>query len=313
MSTPAASPTHELQTRLQAASAACETVVLGKARPIRLALACLLARGHLLIQDVPGVGKTTLAHVLAHVLQLDNRRVQFTSDLLPADVLGTSIYERETGRFHFHAGPVFAELVLADEINRAPPKTQSALLEAMEEEQVTIEGETRALPQPFFVIATQNPREQAGTYPLPESQLDRFLMCISLGFPDERAERELLTGRDRRRMIAELAPVLSPQELGALQRESARVHTSDALLDYVQGLLAASRAPDLFADGLSPRAGLALLGAARAWALLDGRDHALPEDVQAVLGPVVNHRLQPLDGAERGAASERLIAAVPLN
>jgi len=313
MSTPATKPTHDLQSRLQAAGTACERIVLGKSRPIRLALACLLARGHLLIQDVPGVGKTTLAHVLAHVLRLDYRRIQFTSDLLPADVLGASIYEREAARFRFHPGPVFAELVLADEINRAPPKTQSALLEAMEEDQVTVEGETRALPRPFFVIATQNPREQAGTFPLPESQLDRFLMCISLGFPDARAERELLTGSDRRRMIAGLEPVLAPDELLTLQEEVERVHASDALLDYVQGLLAASRAPDRFTAGLSPRAGLALLGAARAWALLDGRDYVMPEDVQAVVGAVVDHRLQPLDGPEHGGASERLVAAVPLS
>ncbi|MDZ7749952.1 MAG: AAA family ATPase [Halofilum sp. (in: g-proteobacteria)] len=306
------SPT-ESRPRLDAAAAACAHIVLGKEREIRLALACLLAHGHLLIEDVPGVGKTTLAHALARVLDLEYRRVQFTSDLLPADVLGTSIFERDTGAFRFHPGPVFTQLLLADEINRAPPKTQSALLEAMEEQQVTVEGETRALPRPFFVIATQNPREQAGTFALPESQLDRFLMRISLGFPGRDAERELLDGNDRRRLIDGLDPVMSPAELVDLQAAAGRVHASAALLDYVQRLLAASRAGDRFVAGLSPRAGIDLLQAARAWALLDGREFVLPEDVQAVLGPVVDHRLQPLDGDHATAQGQALVETVPVD
>ena len=303
----------DLQQRLQRAEAACARIVLGKRERIRLALACLLARGHLLIEDVPGVGKTTLAHTLAHVLRLDYRRIQFTSDLLPADVLGASIYERESGTFHFHPGPVFAELVLADEINRAPPKTQSALLEAMEEQQVTVEGETRMLPSPFFVIATQNPREQAGTYPLPESQLDRFLMCVSLGFPDTDAERELLGGNDRRTLIRSLPVVMSAHELEALQQAVTRIHAADALLDYVQRLLRESRRGDRFVAGLSPRAGLALLGAARAWAMLAGRDYVLPEDVQAIVPSVVDHRLHNVDGGEAEAPSTRLLNTVAVD
>ena len=297
--------------RLDAVLAEAGAIILGKDPTIRLALTCLLARGHLLLEDVPGVGKTTLAHALAHVLQLQYRRVQFTSDLLPADVVGASIFERETGTFRFHPGPIFAELVLADEINRAPPKTQSALLEAMEEEQVTVEGETRALPAPFFVIATQNPRDQAGTYPLPESQLDRFLMRLSLGFPGQDAERELLGGRDRRERIAHMRTLLSPAELRELQAQAEAVHVAPAILDYVQGLLAASRDGDRFVAGLSPRAGLSILAAARAWALIAGRDYVLPEDVQSVMGPVVDHRLQALDDA-REAPGERLRADVAL-
>jgi MoxR-like ATPase len=301
-----------LHDRLQQAEAACERIVVGKPRPIRLAFACLLARGHLLIEDVPGVGKTTLAHTLARVLDLEYRRIQFTSDLLPADVLGASIYHRESATFHFHPGPVFADLVLADEINRAPPKTQSALLEAMEEQQVTVEGETRVLPDPFFVIATQNPREQAGTYPLPESQLDRFLMCISLGFPDEGAERELLSGRDRRAMVRTLSAVLSPHDLLALQKSVADIHVAAPVFDYVQGILRESRRGDRFLAGLSPRAGLGILSAARAWALLTGRDYVLPEDIQAILPSVVDHRLHNIDGNASGAPSEHLLNTVVL-
>ena len=288
------------------------SVVLGKRHVIRLALSCLLARGHLLIEAVPGVGKTTLAHALAHVLHLQYRRIQFTSDLLPADVLGASIFERESSTFRFHPGPVFAELVLRDEINRAPPKTQSALLEAMKEGQVTIEGKTRALPDPFFVIATQNPREQAGTYPLPESQLDRFLMCLSLGFPDTKAERELLSVHDRRHLIRDMQAVLDPARLRDLQARAETIHLAPAIPDYVQALLAASRDGDRFVAGLSPRAGLSLIASARGWALLAERDYVLPEDVQTVLGPVVDHRLQSLDSGDRGRPGERLQAEVPL-
>lgn len=266
--------------------------VLGKEHQIKLALATILARGHLLIEDLPGVGKTTLSHVIAGTLGLHFNRVQFTSDMLPADILGVSIYERESGSFTFHPGPIFSQLVLADEVNRATPKTQSALLEAMEEKQVSIEGKTYPLPAPFFVIATQNPAYQIGTFPLPESQLDRFLMVISLGYPEQSAERALLAGRDRRDMLKEITPVLQPEELMTLQQQARQVHTSAALIDYVQALLTFSRESSHFLTGLSPRAGLALLGAARAWALLEGRNHVMPEDVQTVLPHVAAHRLQ---------------------
>ncbi len=279
-------------------------VILGKGRAIRLALACLLSGGHLLIEDLPGVGKTTLAHALAITLGLRFQRIQFTSDLLPADILGVSVYDQEQRAFAFHPGPIFAQVILADEINRATPKAQSALLEAMEERQVTVEGRTRPLPQPFFVIATQNPFHQTGTFPLPESQLDRFAMAISLGYPDARAERALLKGEDRRRLLKALRPVLAPEGLVAIQEAVSGVHASEALLDYIQALLAASRAGD-FAMGLSPRAGLILLHAARAWALLEGRGHVLPEDVQAVLPSVVRHRL-----GEKGGRA--LLDAVPV-
>ncbi|MCA3131471.1 MAG: AAA family ATPase [Betaproteobacteria bacterium] len=266
-------------------------IVLGKETQLKLAIACLLARGHLLIEDLPGVGKTTLAHALARTLGLQFQRVQFTSDLLPADILGTSVYDRDTGSFTFHPGPVFTQVVLADEVNRATPKAQSALLEAMEEQQVTIDGQTRSLPEPFFVIATQNPSFHVGTFPLPESQLDRFLMRIELGYPDPAAERALLAGQERRTLIHDLAPVLTPAALVALQGEVRQVHTAAALLDYVQNLLTHSRRAPEFGAGLSPRAGLALLNAARAWAFMHGRGAVLPEDVQAVLPSVVGHRL----------------------
>jgi MoxR-like ATPase len=269
------------------------TIILGKQHQLRLALACLLARGHLLIEDLPGVGKTTMAHALATTLGLHYQRIQFTSDLLPADILGVSIYNRDSGGFQFHPGPVFSNIVLADEINRATPKAQSALLEAMEERQVTVEGETRRLPQPFFVIATQNPLHQIGTFPLPESQLDRFLMRIELGYPDDQAERILLQGEDRRKLLDGIAPALSPGRLLEVQSQVDTVHVSDALLDYLQALLGYSRRAPHYQNGLSPRAGLALLHSARAWAFLEGRDLVLPEDLQVVLPAVISHRLQP--------------------
>jgi MoxR-like ATPase len=268
------------------------SVVLDKEHEIRLALACVLARGHLLIEDLPGVGKTTLAHVLAQTLGLQYHRIQFTSDLLPADILGVSIFDQAQGGFHFQPGPIFAQLILADEVNRATPKAQSALLEAMEEHQVTVEGETRALPEPFFVIATQNPTYQIGTFPLPESQLDRFLMRISLGYPGVEGERELLKGRDRRELLQTLQPCLEAGQLLALQRTVPEIHTAEAILDYVQALLAHSRQSPRFDHGLSPRAGLALLHSAQAWAFMDGRDHVLPEDIQTLLPHVAAHRLR---------------------
>jgi len=281
-------------------------LIVGKQHVLRLALTCVLARGHLLIEDVPGVGKTTLAHVLARLLGLDFQRIQFTADMLPADILGVSIYDRTEGLFHFHPGPIFAQLVLADEINRATPKTQSALLEAMEERQVTADGETRELPDPFFVIATQNPRTQTGTFGLPESQLDRFLMCISLGYPDAAAERELLAGGDRRLMLKEVPARLDAETLLAWQAHVDNVYVAPALLDYVQALLAASRSSPRWELGLSPRAGLALLRAARAWAMVDGRAQVVPEDVQAVLPSVAGHRLNWLDGENADHIGELL-------
>jgi MoxR-like ATPase len=288
-------------------------IILGKEAQIRLALACLLARGHLLIEDIPGVGKTTLAHVLARSLGLGFQRIQFTSDMLPADILGVSIYERASGEFRFHPGPIFSQLILADEVNRATPKTQSALLEAMEEHQVTAEGETRKLPEPFFVIATQNPTEQVGTFPLPESQLDRFLMRIELGYPDRSAERALLSGTDRRDLLAGLAPCMTPEELAGLQAQAQRVHAAPALLDYVQAIVEHTRRSPDFSAGLSPRAALALLRSARAWALIEGRDSVIPEDVQAVLPGVAGHRLRPAHNATHGIDLQAmLLAAVPI-
>ncbi|MFN7645074.1 MAG: AAA family ATPase [Burkholderiales bacterium] len=283
--------------RIQAVAAQVGSVVVGKQPQIRMALACLLARGHLLIEDVPGVGKTTLAHALSISLGLQFKRVQFTNDLLPADIVGISIFERDNNRFVFHPGPVFSQVLLADEINRASPKTQSALLEAMEERQVSVDGEPRRLPEPFFVIATQNPQDQIGTFPLPESQLDRFLMCIELGYPDPKSERALLEGADRRDMVARLEPRMTPADLVEAQRSLKSIRTSPALLDYVQNLLTHSRRAANFSEGLSPRAGLALLQAARAWAMLDGRNHVLPDDVQAVLVAVAGHRLRPAKGS----------------
>ena len=290
-------------------------VILGKERQIRLAVACLLARGHLLIEDIPGVGKTTLAHTLAAVLGLQFQRIQFTSDLLPADILGVSIYERDNSRFRFHPGPIFSQVILADEVNRATPKTQSALLEAMEEHQVTAEGETRPLPEPFLVIATQNPSNQIGTFPLPESQLDRFLMRIELGYPDGAAERALLQGVDRRDLLPKLTAALQPAELSTLQAAARAVHVSSALLDYLQALVDYSRRSPDFVSGLSPRAALAMLAAARAWALMEGRNQVLPEDLQAILPGVVGHRLFVARDSTRvngNAVSDQLIEAVPV-
>ncbi|RZI41557.1 MoxR family ATPase [Herbaspirillum sp. HC18] len=292
-------------------------VVVGKDRQIRQSLVCLLAGGHLLIEDVPGVGKTTLAHALAISLGLKFNRLQFTSDLLPADVVGISIFNREKNGFIFHPGPVFTQVLLADEINRATPKTQSALLEAMEERQVTADGVTRALPSPYFVIATQNPAHQVGTFQLPESQLDRFLMCLSLGYPDAAAERALLMGEDRRIMLKSLPTAMQPEELLAAQAALKNIHTSPSLIDYVQALAQASRQSGLFAEGMSPRATIALLHASRAWAALEGRNHVIPEDVQAVLVPVVAHRLRPLKSGGSSALGSRdlvlqLMKSVPV-
>jgi MoxR-like ATPase len=290
-----------------------QRVILGKERTLRLALCCLLARGHLLIEDIPGVGKTTLASALARCLGLKLRRVQFTSDLLPADIIGNVIFDRERGGFVFHAGAIFAQVVLADEINRATPKTQSALLEAMEERQVTVDGESHALPAPFFVIATQNPHHQIGTFPLPESQLDRFLMRIDLGYPDRAAEREMLTGPDRRGIVEALTPALPVERLIALQERVTTVVVAPPLLDYLLDLLALTRAQRPPGSGLSPRAGLALQRAAQAWALMAGREMVIPEDVQAVAGSVMAHRLRselPGSGSDGRVLAESIIRAV---
>lgn len=284
-------------------------IILGKPEAVRLAIACLLAKGHLLIEDLPGMGKTTLAHMLASLVGLHYQRIQFTSDLLPADLIGVSIYDRTAEQFHFHPGPVFSQLVLADEINRATPKTQSALLEAMEEHQITAEGETRPLPEPFFVIATQNPAHQVGTFPLPESQLDRFLMRISLGYPDPVVERQLLQGKGGRDSLAHLQPVIDTGKLQQWQAEAQQVHVADPLLDYVQALLLESRSGQ--GHGLSPRAGLALLNAAKCWAWLGGRMQVLPEDVQAVWPSVADHRLSD-QAASDGSVSLRILQSVAI-
>jgi len=290
------------------------TVIVGKPAQVRDCVACLLAGGHLLIEDVPGVGKTTLAHALARSFGLQFSRVQFTADLMPSDLLGVSIYERAREAFVFHPGPVFAQVLVADEINRASPKTQSALLEAMEEKQVTVEGETRALPTPFFVIATQNPHDQLGTFALPESQLDRFLMRISLGYPDRAAERELLNGADRRGMVDAMRNMLSPVDLQALQQKVMQVHAAEPLITYVQDLVAATRSGRWFLQGLSPRAGIAVMRAAKAQALLAGRDYVAPDDVQAILPQTISHRLLPAGDAGRGPMEQvrAMMEAVPL-
>jgi MoxR-like ATPase len=288
--------------------------IVGKPEQLQQAVVCLLAGGHLLLEDVPGVGKTTLAHALAHSFGLQFSRVQFTADLMPSDLTGVAVFERSRDAFVFHPGPLFAQVLLADEINRASPKTQSALLEAMEEGQVSVEGQTRPLPQPFFVLATQNPLEQVGTYALPESQLDRFLMRISLGYPSRDAERELLASHGRRSLADALPAVITPAQLQALQAQVLQVHASDALLDYVLDLAEASRNGQWFVQGISPRAAIALLRAAKAQALVSGRDFVAPDDVQAVLPQVIAHRLQPVPSAGRGAVAQvqAMMQAVPL-
>lgn len=305
---------NDAQQKLKSLVDQLNTVIVGKSAQVRDCVACLLADGHLLIEDVPGVGKTTLAHALARTFGLQFSRVQFTSDLMPSDLSGVSVYERGKEAFVFHPGPLFAQVLLADEINRASPKTQSALLEAMEEKQVTVEGETRALPQPFFVIATQNPHDQLGTYALPESQLDRFLMRISLGYPDRAAEQELLAGNDRRQMVDALRPLLTAPELKSLQQQVLQVHAAQPLLDYVLDLMAATRSGRWFVQGLSPRAGIAVVRAAKAQALLNGRNYVAPDDVQAILPQTVAHRLTPVGDAGRGAVEQvrAMLEAVPL-
>lgn len=308
----AAAPSAEGLTRqrLDAAIAQVNDVLVGKNRPVRTAFACLLAGGHLLIEDIPGVGKTTLAHALAITLGLSFQRIQFTSDLLPSDIVGVSVFDRGSDAFRFQPGPIFAQLLLADEINRATPKTQSALLEAMAEAQVTVDGASRALPQPFFVVATQNPLDMAGTYPLPDSQLDRFMLRVALDYPDAEAERRLLTGEDRAAMLERLAACLSGPEILDLRRQAHAVTASPSLLDYVQALVTASRKHPDIRTGLSPRAGLALLACARAWALLGNRDYTLPEDVQAVFVAVAGHRLIPSRNAARDALAQALLESV---
>lgn len=291
--------------KIHAVATQVSHIVVGKDLQIRQSLVCLLAGGHLLIEDVPGVGKTTLAHALAVSLGLKFNRIQFTSDLLPADVVGISIFDREKNGFAFHPGPIFTQVLLADEINRATPKTQSALLEAMEERQVTADGVTRDLPEPFFVIATQNPTHQIGTFQLPESQLDRFLMCLSLGYPDAASERALLMGEDRRTLLKAMRMAMQPEELMAAQQALKQIHISSSLIDYVQALAQASRQNGFFAEGLSPRAAIALVQAARAWAAMEGRNHVIPEDVQAILVPVTAHRLRPLKSSGGTALGSR--------
>ena len=298
--------------RLTVALNALDQIVLGKPKQVRLSLACLLAGGHLLIEDIPGVGKTTLAQGLAHVLGLQWQRVQFTSDLLPADLLGVAVFDRHSQQFDLRRGPVFTQLLLADEINRASPRTQSALLEAMAERQVSLDGVTHALPAPFFVVATQNPHEQLGTYPLPESQLDRFLMCLSLGYPGAAQERQLLREPMPGQRLPQAPAVLDAAQVQALQTQVAQQRAAEPLLDYVQALLAWTRNQPTLLQGLSPRAGQGLMRAAAAWALLQGRDWLLPEDVQAVLPAVAGHRLRPRDGGNASAVIAQLLVSVPV-
>lgn len=291
------------------------TIVLGKERQLELAFTCLLAKGHLLIEDLPGMGKTILSHGIAAALGLDYQRIQFTSDMLPADITGASLFNQQTTTFEFRQGPVFTHLLLADEINRATPKTQGALLEAMEERQVTTDGVTRPLPQPFFVIATQNPTEQMGTFPLPESQLDRFLMCISLGYPDAVVERELIVGKDRRALVSAMPQSLTLEQLNTLQARVESIHLSDAVVDYIQKLVNHTRQDDALSYGISPRGTLALVRAVKAYALLKHRDYVVPEDVQQVLHAIFAHRLPEsrLSGNNTDASAvRRLLTAVPV-
>jgi MoxR-like ATPase len=300
--------------RLMAAQRAVNDILLGKDGQVRLAFCCLLARGHLLIEDVPGVGKTTLAHAVARVIGSEYQRIQFTSDLLPADILGVSIYKRERDAFEFHPGPIFSQVILADEVNRATPKTQSALLEGMAEGQVTIENQTHVLPGPFFVMATQNPVDLVGTFPLPDSQLDRFLLSLSLGYPDAAAERELLTSEDRALVLARTNTLLSPDDVLSLQADCERIFVSDNLLDYIQALLRETRDERWFETGLSPRAGIALLRASRAHAFLEGRDYAMPEDVKAIFPGLARHRLSPTSGFSDSSEEQihKLLDQVPI-
>ncbi|HKM37240.1 MAG TPA: MoxR family ATPase [Thiopseudomonas sp.] len=303
-----------MRTQIEACIQAVNQVILGKEHAVQLAMACLLARGHLLIEDLPGMGKTTLSHALAQVLGLKYQRIQFTSDVLPGDILGTSVFDRETGQFIFHPGPVFTELLLADEINRATPKSQSALLEAMEEGQVTIEGATRPLPEPFFVIATQNPVSQGGTFSLPESQLDRFLMRLSLGYPSTHAERQLLLGSSRRQLLSELKPLIERADLLSVQQQVSAVRASETLVNYILRLVEATRTHAQLEFGLSPRGSLALLAAAKAWAFLAGRDYVIPEDVQVVFPAVASHRLREQNSSQgfvRTALVQNLLDEVP--
>jgi len=305
----------DIQEKIEDAVSEIGKVVLGKEKQVRLALCCLFAGGHLLLEDKPGMGKTTLLQALAKVFGLQYSRIQFTSDLLPADILGVTIYDQSTGQFSFHKGPVFSNLVLADEINRTTPKTQSALLEAMEEGQVSIDNNTMALPHPFFVIATQNPISFAGTYPLPESQLDRFLMRLQIGYPDPSAERELLNNRDQRENIAEMQLTLTPEDITHISERIPQVHATDTLLDYVQRLVAYTRQDNLFSFGLSPRGAMALIRSARTWALMHNRMHVIPEDVQMVLPAVVDHRLRSISdtsGRSGESYSQRLLNEVDL-
>ena len=294
-----------MQNAIHQLLASANQIILGKPHQVRLALCCLLAQGHLLIEDIPGVGKTTLAHTLARLLGLNYQRIQFTSDILPADIIGASVFEAKNHQFTFHPGPLFNQMVLADEINRAAPKAQSALLEAMEEHQVTVEGKTYPLPLPFFVIATQNPSHQIGTFPLPESQLDRFLMRIALGYPDHQAERQLLTGQSRHQLCASLPVKLPPEQLQSIQQAVTQIHVSPALLDYCQAIIQFTRESSDYHCGLSPRAGLALLTAAKAWAFMDQRDAVIPEDLQAVLAAVAGHRL-------RGGTTDSVAIVAPI-